>query len=208
MLEFLNPQTIIQTLGLAGVVAIIFAESGLFFGFFLPGDSLLFTAGVAAAAGLLNIWWLVLGAIVAAILGDSVGYAFGRRVGSKIFSRPDSRFFKKKYLEQTKEFYSKHGKQAIILARFVPVVRTFTPILAGVGTMPYRQFVLYNIVGGVIWGGGLPILGYFFGQLIPNPDRYLLPVVVVIIIISFIPVFRHALSRYNKKDERSFHQPQ
>ncbi|MEK7590076.1 MAG: VTT domain-containing protein [Patescibacteria group bacterium] len=208
MFDFLNPQIIIQTLGLIGVFAIIFAESGLFFGFFLPGDSLLFTAGVAAATGLFNFWILFCGVIVAAILGDSVGYAFGHRLGFKIFARPDSRFFKQKYLDQTRKFFAAHGKKTIILARFIPIVRTFTPILAGVGAMRYRQFVAYNIIGGVIWGGGLSLFGYFFGQLIPNPDRYLLLAVIVIIIISFIPIWRHALSRYNKKDKCSPHQPQ
>src|SRR3989338_10841351 len=132
MLHFLEPIFLIRTLGAIGVIIIIFAESGLFFGFFLPGDSLLFTAGLVASQGYLNIWILIVGSAIAAILGDSVGYAFGRKVGPRLFNREDSRFFKKAYLERTKVFYQKYGKKTIVLARFIPIVRTFAPILAGV----------------------------------------------------------------------------
>ncbi len=186
-MEYLEPIFLIKTLGAIGVIAIIFAESGLFFGFFLPGDSLLFTAGLVASQGYINIWFLLAGATIAAIAGDSVGYAFGRKVGPKIFTREDSWFFKKAYVERTKIFYEHHGKKTIILARFVPVVRTFAPILAGVGEMEYKTFLRYNIIGGVLWSVGLLVLGYGLGIFVPNIDQYILPIVLGIIIVSMIP---------------------
>lgn len=189
----LNPEQLISVLGLAGVVAIIFAESGLFFGFFLPGDSLLFTAGLLASQGYLNIWWLAPAATLAAILGDSVGYWFGAKVGPKIFSKEDSLFFHKDHLLKTSEFYERHGKKTIILARFIPIVRTFAPILAGVGKMDYQTFLTYNIIGGLIWGAGLTLAGYFLGVWVPNIDQYLIPIILAIIVVSFIPVIKHFL---------------
>ncbi len=186
-MHFLEPIFLIKALGALGVIAIIFAESGLFFGFFLPGDSLLFTAGLVASQGYLNFWVLLLGTATAAIAGDSVGYAFGRKVGSKLFSREDSRFFKKVYLERTKVFYERHGKKTIVLARFVPIVRTFAPILAGVGSMPYRSFLSYNVIGGFFWSAGLLALGFGLGKFIPNVDRYILPIVFLIIALSMLP---------------------
>lgn len=189
----LNPEQLISALGLAGVVAIIFAESGLFLGFFLPGDSLLFTAGLLASQGYLNIWWLAPAATLAAILGDSVGYWFGAKVGPKIFSKEDSLFFHKDHLLKTSEFYERHGKKTIILARFIPIVRTFAPILAGVGKMDYQTFLTYNIIGGLIWGAGLTLAGYFLGVWVPNIDQYLIPIILAIIVVSFIPVIKHFL---------------
>ncbi len=186
-MHLLEPIFLIKTLGATGIIAIIFAESGLFFGFFLPGDSLLFTAGLVASQGYINFWFLLIGAAIAAIVGDSVGYAFGRKVGPKLFSREDSRFFKKSYLERTKIFYERHGKKTIFLARFVPIVRTFAPILAGVGLMPYRIFLAYNISGGLSWSAGLLVLGFGLGKFVPNIDRYILPIVLFIIVISMIP---------------------
>lgn len=185
--HFLDPKFLVQTLGTLGVVAIIFAESGLFFGFFLPGDSLLFTAGLLASQGYIDFWPLLILSAVAAIAGDSVGYAFGRKVGPKLFAREDSRFFKKAYLERTKVFYQKHGKKTIILARFVPIVRTFAPILAGVGDMKYHTFVSYNVIGGLSWTIGLISLGYVLGKTFPDIDRYLLPIIILIIILSMLP---------------------
>lgn len=182
---------IISSLGFFGVVAIVFAESGLFFGFFFPGDSLLFTAGLLASQDFLNIWWLLPGVVVAAILGDNVGYWFGQKVGPKIFSRPNSLFFKQEYIDKTQRFYAKHGKKTIILARFVPIVRTFAPILAGVGQMPYRVFFFYNCVGGFLWGGGVTLAGYVLGGLIPGLDQYILPIVLLIFIVSFLPILLH-----------------
>jgi len=187
LLQYLNPTLIVQTLGTLGVIIILFAESGLFFGFFLPGDSLLFTAGLLASQGYLAFWPLLIFSAVAAIAGDSVGYAFGFHVGPKLFFREDSRFFKKAYLERTRIFYEKHGKKTIILARFVPIVRTFAPILAGVGRMHYRTFLSYNVVGGLGWVVGLLVLGYGLGKTVPDIDHYLLPIILLIIILSMTP---------------------
>lgn len=181
------------TLGLIAIFAIIFAESGLLIGFFLPGDSLLFSAGFLASRGFLDIWWLMIGCFIAAVLGDSVGYAFGRRVGKRLFHRQDSVFFHKDNLEKAKAFYEKHGKKTIIIARFMPVVRTFAPIVAGIGDMHYRTFVTYNILGGLLWAVGLPIAGYFLGKLIPDVDKYLIPIVVFIVFISVAPSVKHLL---------------
>lgn len=175
--------------GYVGLAAIIFAESGLFFGFFLPGDSLLFTAGFLASQGFLNIWILAPLLFVAAVAGDSVGYAFGYRVGPALFSREDSRFFKKEYLIRTEHFFEKYGSRAIIIARFIPIVRTFTPILAGVGKMRYTTFLSFNIIGAGLWALGLTCLGYFLGSVIPGIDQYLLPIILTIIIISVLPPF-------------------
>lgn len=179
---------LIKTFGYFGIFTIVFAESGLFFGFFFPGDTLLFTAGLIASQGFLNIWILIPLIILGAILGDNVGYWFGAKVGPKIFTREDSFFFHKRHVERTHNFYIKYGAKAVILARFIPIVRTFTPILAGVGTMPYRTFLKFNILGGVLWGAGVTYLSYFLGAIIPGIDRYLLPIVIGIIIASFLPI--------------------
>src|SRR3989338_3797770 len=181
---------LIKTFGYLGIFVIVFAESGLFFGFFLPGDSLLFTAGLLASQGHFDVWLLWAGCMVAAMLGDSVGYTFGRKVGPKLFYREDSFFFHKKHVERTRAFYEKYGKKTIILARFVPIVCTFAPILAGVGQMEYRTFVSYNVIGGVLWCTLLIFLGFGLGSFIPSIDRYLLPIVLAIIVISFLPLLR------------------
>ncbi len=178
---------LIKTIGYLGIFFFIFAESGLFFGFFLPGDSLLFTAGLLASQGYFSIPILVLLAVLGAIFGDQIGYLFGKEVGPKIFNRNDSFYFKKKHVLDAENFYQKYGKKTIILARFVPIVRTFVPILAGVGKMHYKTFVAYNIIGGTIWGMGITLLGYFLGQKIPNIDTYLLPIILLIIIVSILP---------------------
>jgi membrane-associated protein len=185
-LHFDLPQ-LIETVGYIGLFGIVFAESGLIFAMFLPGESLLFTAGVLSAQGYLNIWILIVIFPIAAILGDTVGYWFGSWIGPSLFSRPDSRFFKQEYLTRTREFYEKHGPRAIVLARFIPIVRTLTPIIAGIAEMKYATFLRYNIIGGVVWGVGVPLIGYFFGQIIPNSERYLFPIVIVIIIVSILP---------------------
>jgi membrane-associated protein len=178
---------------------IIFAESGLFFGFFLPGDSLLFTAGILASQNYLDIYILILLTTIGAVLGDQVGYWFGKKVGPKIFTRDDSFYFKKKYIKDAELFYEKHGKKTIILARFIPIIRTFVPILAGVGNMNYKTFVTYNIIGGVLWALGIPALGYFLGQNIPNIDSYLLPIIIGIILISISPaLFSFIYSKIKK----------
>lgn len=189
-MSYLDPKLIIEALGLIGIFALIFAESGLFFGFFLPGDTLLFTAGLLVSQGILSIHTLLVGGIIFAILGDNVGYIFGKKIGPKIFTKEDSFFWNKRNIEKSHNFFEKYGKKAIILARFMPIIRTFTPILAGVGTMDYRTFLRYNIIGGILWVCGLTLFGYFFGMIIPNPDKYLLPVIVIIVIISILPALR------------------
>jgi membrane-associated protein len=185
--SLLDPVVIIKAVGLLGVLFVIFAESGLFFGFFFPGDSLLFTAGFLASQGFIPPSWLFIGAFVAAVLGDSVGYAFGKKVGPKIFTKENSFFFNKKYIDRSEHFYEKYGKKTIILARFVPVVRTFAPILAGVGNMSYKTFLLYNVIGGLLWSVGISALGFGVGAVVPNADSYITPIIILIIIISITP---------------------
>lgn len=190
---------LVQTAGYIGLFAIIFAESGLFFGFFFPGDSLLFTAGLFASQGVFNISFLVVLVALGAILGDSVGYWFGAKVGPKIFTRKDSFFFHKKNVLRAHDFYVQYGSKAIVLARFVPVVRTFTPILAGVGMMPYATFLRFNVIGGLLWGAGVTLLGYFLGTAIPDAEHYLLPLVLGIIVISFLPIVFEVIKSRQRK---------
>ncbi len=187
---------LIKTAGYLGVFFIVFAESGLFIGFFLPGDSLLFTAGFLASQGYLNIWILATLAFVGAVLGDSVGYAFGKRMGPKIFTREDSIFFHKDHIMRAEKFYEAHGPKTIVLARFMPIVRTFAPIVAGIGHMRYRTFIFYNVIGGALWGIGLPFLGYLLGNTIPNIDRFLIPIIIGIIIVSALPPAWHVFREY------------
>jgi len=169
--------------------AIIFAETGLLIGFFLPGDSLLFTAGILAGQGKLDITLVVLGCFVAAVVGDQVGFTIGQRLGPRLFRRPNSRIFKQAYVERTKTFFEEHGPKTIVIARFVPIVRTFAPTLAGVGEMSRRTFFSYNVVGAFIWAVGLTMLGYFLGDAIGEDiDKYLLPLIAVIVLISLLPV--------------------
>ena len=191
----------LQTTGLLGVVAIIFAESGLFIGFFLPGDSLLFTAGFLASQGVFSIWLLILGCVCAAVAGDSVGYAFGNRVGKQLFTREDSFFFRKKHLERAKAFYEVYGAKTIVLSRFLPVIRSFAPIVAGAGDMKYRTFLTYNVIGGAIWAGGMTGLGYILGSVIPNVDHYIIPLVAGIVVLSFLPPLIHIMR--NREDRHA-----
>lgn len=182
---------LIETVGYLGLFVIVFAESGLFFGFFLPGDSLLFTAGFLASQGILSIWLLSPLLFGAAVLGDTVGYAFGRKVGPKIFTKPESKLFRPEHVVRAHRFFVEHGNKAIVLARFIPIIRTFVPIVAGVGNMPYRNFVTYNIVGGFVWAVGLTALGYTLGAQIPQAEQYLHWIIGAIIAVSFIPVIKH-----------------
>ncbi len=188
-----EPRALIAAFGAfayVGVFAVIFAETGLLVGFFLPGDSLLFVAGVLASLGEQGLQLPVVVAICvsAAILGNLVGFAFGRRVGRPLFDRQESRFFRRKHLLATEAFYERHGGKTIVLARFLPFVRTFAPIVAGVGNMDARRFVLYSVAGGVLWGTALPVAGYLFGQALgDNIDRVLLPVILGIIALSLLP---------------------
>ena len=182
---------------------IVYAESGLFFGFFLPGDSLLFTAGVLASQGFMPIALLAIGCFVAAVLGDSTGYWFGHTFGRRIFEKEKLPLVKKHHIETAEAFYKKHGKKTIILARFVPAVRTFAPIVAGIGSMDYKTFLSYNLIGGLLWGVGMTFAGYFLGSLIPaeDVDKYLLPIVLVIIVASVLPGVWHVIA--DKKEKRA-----
>jgi membrane-associated protein len=186
--DVLDPEKLLDAVGTIGLFAVIFAESGLLIGFFLPGDSLLFTAGVLSAAGhLAPLPVILVGCFAAAFLGDQVGYAFGNRVGPALFRRPDSRVFKQDYVEKAQSYFDRYGPKTIVLARFVPIVRTFAPIVAGVGSMHYRTFVAYNAVGGALWAVGVTTLGYVLGEAI-DIDKYLLPAIAVIVLASLVPV--------------------
>src|SRR5947209_2200876 len=192
-MNFLDPNHLISSYGTLGIFAIIFAESGLFFGFFLPGDSLLLTAGLFAAGGKLNIWYLLPLVFVAAVLGDNVGYWFGRKTGPPLFSRPASLLFKPKNLLAARAFYDKHGGKTMILARFMPFIRTFAPIVAGAVEMPYRSFLMYNATGGLLWGVGVTLAGFALGKAFPPEilDKYFLLIVVVVIFLSVLPTAWH-----------------
>jgi len=187
-MHLLDPEFILTTFGVVGLLIIIFAESGLFFGFFFPGDSLLFTAGFLAPTLGVNIYLLIAGIFIAAVLGDNTGYWFGNKVGQKLFTKNDSIFFKKEHLLKAQEFFNKYGAKALVLARFVPIVRTFVPIIAGVVSMKYREFLVWNILGGFLWGVGVTSAGYFLGRTIPNSEKYLGYIIAVIILSSFVPV--------------------
>jgi membrane-associated protein len=182
---------LIRAGGLVGLFFTVFAETGLFLGFFFPGDSLLFVAGLLAAQGLFPLALLMAVLIVAAITGNMAGYWFGNKVGPKLFERDDSLFFRKAHVRKAQSFYEQHGAKTILLARFIPIVRTFGPIVAGIAGMNYRNFLLYNILGAVLWAVLLTLGGYLFGNLITDVDRYLLPVIGLIIAVSFLPVLRH-----------------
>ena len=193
-----NPKALIAAFGLLGIFFIIFLETGFFFGFFLPGDSLLFTAGLLATQGYIPISWLIIGVFIAAVAGDSIGYAFGKRVGPTLFVKDDSTFFDRKNINRAQHFYEKYGARTIVFARFLPVVRTFAPIVAGIGEMKYKTFLGFNIIGAFLWTVLLIGLGYGFGRAIPDPDSYLLPAVIFIIILSGIPALIEFLRRRRK----------
>jgi len=188
--SFLDPEWLISTFGLIGILAIVFAESGLLIGFFLPGDSLLFTTGLLVAGGTLlhqPLWLMCLLVSMAAVAGDQFGYLFGRRFGPSLFRRPDSRLFKQENLTRAQGFFGRYGARSIVLARFVPIVRTFTPIVAGASHMHYRTFLFYNLIGGTLWGCGVTILGYFLGQVafVRNNIEFIL---VGIVAVSVVPI--------------------
>jgi membrane-associated protein len=190
---FLDPRTLLTSFGYIGLFCIIFAESGLFFGFFLPGDSLLLTAGLFARRGELNIWLLLPLVFIAAVLGDNVGYWFGRKAGPPLFRREASLLFKPKNLLAAKAFYDKHGGKTVILARFMPFIRTFAPIVAGAVDMRYESFLLFNALGGLLWGIGVTTAGYILGSLFPPEvlDKYFLLIVILVIVISVLPTAWH-----------------
>ncbi len=195
---------LIQTYSYLGLFLILFAESGLLAGFFLPGDSLLITAGLLARPGSLdgqnlNLGLVILACTLGAAIGDNVGYWIGRRFGKTVFSRSENKFLNPKQIEKTQAFFKKHGPKAIIFARFIPVVRTISPTMAGVAEMPYSKFLVYDLIGVVLWAAGVPLLGYLLGGLIPNLDHYILLVVGLVLVVSFIPVARELwLSRQEK----------
>ena len=189
----------IKFVGVIGIALVIFAESGLLIGFFLPGDSLLFTAGFLTYTGFLNvdIHLLVLILFIAAVIGDSVGYTFGRKVGPHIFKRPNSLLFKQENIQKAQAFYEKHGGKTIIIARFIPIVRTFAPVVAGVGKMEYKRFLTFNLIGAFLWAAGVTYLGYFTGDWFTKAgieiDTVLLPIIAGIILISVLPPAIHIL---------------
>ncbi|MEV4813902.1 DedA family protein [Micromonospora avicenniae] len=188
--SFLDPEYLISTFGLLGILAVVFAESGLLIGFFLPGDSLLFTTGLLIASDRylhLPLWLVCLLVAMAAILGDQVGYVFGKRVGPTLFRRPNARLFKQSNLTRARDFFRTYGARSIVLARFVPVVRTFTPIVAGTSHMHYRTFLTYNVIGGTIWGSGVTVLGFLLGQVafVRNNIEVIL---VAIVAVSVLPI--------------------
>ena len=193
-----DPQKIVQSVGLIGLLLIIFAESGILIGFFLPGDSLLFAAGLVTAGIEVNgkEWTLAGGNVavvailvsIAAIIGDQVGYAFGKKVGPSLFSRPESRLFKPEYVDKAEEFFERHGSKSIVLARFVPIVRTFTPVVAGVSRMHYRTFVKFNVIGGALWGAGFVLLGYWLGSAFPWIGKNIEYAIVLIVVLSLVPI--------------------
>ena len=205
--SWLDPEYLIGLFGafaVLGVCIIVFVETGLLIGFFLPGDSLLFTTGLLVATDVIQTpIWLVAPAIgIAAFIGDQVGYNIGRVSGPKVFARPNSRFFRQEYVDKTHAYFERYGGRTIVLARFVPIVRTFAPVVAGVAKMPYRTFVTYNIVGALLWGVGVTMLGYFLGQF-EFIKANIEIVLIVIVVVSFVPIFiefiRHR--RNNKKQE-------
>lgn len=200
--SWLDPDYLIGTYGLIGVLVIVFAESGLLIGFFLPGDSLLFTTGLLVTAGTLDrpLWLVCLLIVLAAIVGDQVGYLFGRKVGPALFKRPDSKLFKQENVEKAHEFFEKYGPKSLVLARFVPIVRTFTPIIAGVSRMNYRSFVVFNIIGGVLWGAGVTLLGAALGK-IDFVHKNIEMILILIVLLSVLPIvieFLRARSKSKK----------
>lgn len=182
-----NVPELIRLGGMVGLILIVFAETGLMVGFFLPGDSLLVTAGLFAAKGDLDILWLNLALMVSAIVGDATGYWIGYRAGQALYSRPNSLLFRREHLIRTHEFYERHGGKTIVIARFMPIIRTFAPVVAGAATMTYRRFALYNLAGGIGWVASMTLTGYFLGQAVPEIDKHIHIVVAVVIFLSLLP---------------------
>jgi membrane-associated protein len=196
--SFLDPQTIVHA-GYVAIALVVFAECGLLIGFFLPGDSLLFTAGFLASQGLgVEIWPLSIVCALAAASGALVGYWYGALAGPRLFNREDSLWFRKQHLLRAHAFYERHGGKALILARFMPIVRTFAPVVAGMATMNYRGFVAYSVIGAVVWAMGVTWLGYFLGSLIPEAGKYLEYIVAIIIVVSVAPPIIHFLRERNR----------
>src|SRR3989344_384674 len=184
----------VSTLGYVGIFLIVFAECGLFV-FFMPGDSLLFTAGFLASQHLFHLNILLPNVLLAALAAYFVAYQIGKKVGYYLMQRPDGRLFKKKYLEESKIFYEKHGRKALILGRLLPIIRTFVPVVAGMVEMPMKRFVALNVIGTIVWAGGITLLGYCLGQSVPQAQHYILPIVMMIIVVSLIPGLWHLMKR-------------
>jgi membrane-associated protein len=206
--SWLDPDYLIQTFGLIGLVVIVFAESGLLVGFFLPGDSLLFTAGLlSATTDYLPPLPVIVPLIVAAALaGDQVGYVIGAKAGPRVFHRPDSRFFKQEYVDKAYSYFDRYGGRTIVLARFVPIVRTFAPVVAGVSKMRYRTFVTYNVIGGVLWGAGVTTLGYFLGQVDFVADN-IEAILIGIVLLSVVPIATELLRARSKSRDSRYDEP-
>ncbi|MCK9393888.1 MAG: DedA family protein [Candidatus Paceibacterota bacterium] len=188
-MNILDPVVIIESAGYVGLALVIFSETGILLGFFLPGDSLLFTAGFLASTGFLNLETVIIVSFFAAVIGDGFGYYLGKKFGPRIFTKTNSFWLDKKHIERTEKYFKKYGGETIILARFLPIIRTIAPVMAGVGRIGYKKFFIYNIFGGLIWTISLPYMGYYFGKIIPDADKIILPVVVVIIVVSLFPAF-------------------
>ncbi len=178
---------LIKTAGYLGIFGMVFAETGLLFGFVFPGDSLLFTAGILASQNYLDLNTLLLVLFFAVLLGDNMGYFLGYKLGPKVFTKDDSLFFRKSHLKKSQDFFEKHGAKALVLARFVPIVRTFAPTLAGVGKMRYAKFLFFSIIGAALWAIGITLLGYYLGQVVPNIELYIIPGIIAIVLISVSP---------------------
>ncbi len=198
LMQLYNVSSWITWAGYFGMGLILFSETGLFFGFLLPGESLLVTAGIFAATGQLNLLYLALIFFPAAVLGDSVGYLFGNKVGLNFYKKEDSFFFRKEHLKAAQEFYSVQGGRAILLARFIPIIRTFAPVAAGIATMPYRKFFIYNVIGAFGWVVSGLLLGYFLGKSIPNVQNYAVLIVVIVVVLSLIPTI-YSYLKHSKK---------
>ncbi|MFD9485343.1 DedA family protein [Streptomyces sp. NPDC059991] len=200
--SWLDPDQLLSSFGLPGLLVIVFAESGLLIGFFLPGDSLLFTTGLLVTSDKIDtpLWLVCLAVVAAAVIGDQVGYLFGRKVGPSLFNRPDSKLFKQENVEKAHEFFEKYGPKSLVLARFVPIVRTFTPIIAGVSRMNYRLFITYNVIGGTLWGAGVTLLGAALGN-VEFVHKHIELMLIAIVLVSVVPIaieFLRARSKAKK----------
>ncbi|MBI1952104.1 DedA family protein [Candidatus Saccharibacteria bacterium] len=186
-----DSEQIIQGGGLLVISLIVFAESGLLFGFIFPGDTLLLAAGFIAGQGKLPIVWLIIAVVIAAVLGDNVGYRIGRKLGPKVFKRQNGLLFRSDYIEKARSFYDRHGGKTIVLARFIAYIRTFAPVVAGVGKMPWQLFAFYNLLGGILWGVGLPMIGYLIGSSFPGIDKYFIWSLIISANLLIAAVFWH-----------------
>lgn len=198
MLDWLHAQDLmhwVSLLGYTGLLIIVFVETGLFFGFFLPGDSLLFIAGVLASQGIFNIWLLITLLTVTAFVGYTFGYWFGNKLGYWLMKQPDRIWFKKKYIHKAHEFYEHHGGKSLVLGRLVPIVRTFVPIVAGMAGMPFKTYTFYNVIGAIVWGCGVTLFGYYLGGVIPDAGNYLLLIIGGIILLSILPAIWHFVKK-------------